>query len=183
MSQITTCISVYRSHQAAEQALVKLQAGYADLQQVSLVGKGCHNEAHPVGFYSVGGRSRYWGLQAAFWDGMSGRLNGAGIFWLPAFGALVASGPIVGLLVKGIEGGSPGGGFSVLGAALFSLGVPRQVIMQYESSVLAARFLLIVHGAREDAEQTCGILHDQSQQVTVHTASCFEMPTRPTVCR
>jgi len=165
-----SCISIYRTHQAAEKALEKLKAKGIDLRQVSIVGKGYHSEEHPIGFYHTGGRIRYWGLQGAFWGGVCGLLVGLAFFWVPGFGPLAAAGPIVGLLIRGVEGVAVGSGFGVLGAALYSIGVPRKSITQYENAVKAEQFLLIVHGKRSDVERAFGILHDKTQQVTVHAA-------------
>lgn len=179
MSEITTsCVSVYTSCQAVEQGLEALQGRGFDLRRVSLVGQGYHSTEHPIGFYKVGSAgdgSRFWGHQAAFWEGIWGRLPGVGFFWVPGFGTLVASGPIVIRLVKGFEGLALDGGFGVLGAALYNMGVPRNVIMQYEIDVKAKSFLLIIDGKRRDVERACAILHRQDQQVAVHTAHQFEM--------
>lgn len=170
MSGQNSCVSIYPTHQAAEQALGKLQKEGVDLQQISIVGKGYHSEEHPIGFYTAGDRIHYWGLQGAFWGGLWGLLAGAAFFWVPGFGPLAAAGPIVSLLVKGLEGVAIGGGFGALGAALYSMGVPRDNVTQYEKAVKAEKFLLIVHGERRDVEHACGVLHGKTQQVAVHTA-------------
>lgn len=170
MTKKNACVSVYPTHQAAEEALGKLQKAGVNLQQVSIVGKGYHDEEHPIGFYNTDDHIRYWGIQGAFWDGLWGLLAGAAFFWVPGFGPLAAAGPIVSLLVRGLEGVAIGGGFRVLGAALYSMGVPRDSVAQYEKAVKAETFLLIVHGERRDVEHACGILHGKTQQVAVHTA-------------
>jgi hypothetical protein len=170
MTEKNSCVSIYPTHQAAEQALGELRKAGVDLRQVSIVGKGYHSEAHPIGFYNAGDRIRYWGLQGAFWGGLWGLLSGAAFFWVPGFGPLAAAGPIVALLVRGLEGVAIGGGFGVLGAALYSMGIPKGSINQYEQAVKVEQFLLIVHGERGDVEHACGILHGETQQVTVHRA-------------
>jgi len=72
------------------------------------------------------------------------------------------------LLVRGLEGVVIGGGFGVLGAALFDIGVPRGSIAEYEQAVGAEKFLLIVHNGEDSVERVCKILHGELQQVTVH---------------
>jgi len=170
MAKITSCVSICKSHQAAVQGLMKLQARNFDLCQISLVGKGYHTEEHPIGFYNAGDGIHFLGLQAAFWDSMCDRLAGAGFFWIPGFGTLVAAGPIVTRLVKGPGGVALGDGFGVLGAALYSIGIPRKSITRYEKVIRAEKFLLIVYGDRCDVERACEILHCQEQQVAVHIA-------------
>ncbi len=170
MSKKYACVSICPTYQAAEQALEKLQTEGFDLQQVSIVGKGYHDEAHPIGFYTADNSIRYWGLQDAFWGKLWSLLPGAAFFWVPDFGSLAAAGPVVGLLVTGLEDVAIGGGFGVLGAALYTMGVPRNTIFQYEKIVKAEKILLIVDGQRNDIEHACDILHSELQQVTVHIA-------------
>ena len=57
----------------------------------------------------------------------------------------------------------------VLAAALDSMGVSRNSIVQYERVFTAEKFLLIVHGERPDIERVRGILHSDFQQLAVHT--------------
>ena len=42
-------------------------------------------------------------------------------------------------------------GISALGAALVSIGIPKNSVLQYEESVKAGKFLLILHGTLQDA--------------------------------
>ena len=170
MSKKNCCVSIYPTHQAIEQALSELQQAGIDLRQVSIAGKGCQSEAHPIGFYNVGDRIRYRGLQGNFWVGLWGLLSGAAFFWVPGFGPLAAAGPFVDSLMCGLDGVAIGGGFSVFGAALYNMGIPRDSINQYEQAIKADQCLLIVHGERDAVEHACEILHSEMQQVTVHRA-------------
>ncbi len=170
MSKKNCCVSIYPTHQATERALAELRKAGVDLRQVSIAGRGYHSEAHPIGFYNVGDRIRYWGCQGDFWAGLWGLLSGAAFFWVPGFGPLAAAGPLVTSLTCGLEDVAFDGGFSVFGAALYSMGVPRDSISRYEQAVRTEQCLLIVHGKRDLVEHVCEILHSETQQVTVHRA-------------
>ncbi len=170
MSKKNCCVSIYPTHQATEWALGELRKADIDLRQVSIAGRGYHSEAHPIGFYNVGDRICYWGLQGDFWADLWGLLSGAAFFWVPDFGPLAAAGPLVASLMCGLEGVAIGGGFDVFGAALYSMGIPRNSISQYEQAVKEEQFLLIVNGERDVVEHACEILHNEMQQVTVHRA-------------
>lgn len=170
MPDQNACVSILPDHTAAEQAVAALQSEGIDLRQVSMVSKGYHQDEHPVGFYHTGNRIRYWGLQGAFWGGIWVLLAGAAFFWVPGFGPLAAAGPIVSLLVRGLEGAAIGGGLGVLATALYVMGVPRRSIVDYEKSVLSGKFLLVIHGKRALVEHACAVLHGSDQQVTVHVA-------------
>ncbi|PCJ87401.1 MAG: DUF1269 domain-containing family protein [Thiotrichaceae bacterium] len=170
MSEKNTCVSIYSSHQSAEQALGELRVEGLDVQQISIVGKGYQNEEHPVGFYTTGEHIYYQGVQTAFWSNLQKLLSSASFFWLPGFGTLATAGFIVRLLVEGQESIEVGGGFNVLGKSLFSMGIPRDSIVDYEQAIKAGKILLIVHGMRSDVERAYHILHSKTQQVAVHMA-------------
>lgn len=170
MSEKNICVSVYPTYQAVEAALGNLQKEGIDFHQVSVVGKGYHDEAHPIGFHTMEDRIAYLGLQGAFWGGLWDLLEGAAFLWVPGFGPLTAAGTIVTLLVKGLEDVGIGGGFGVLGAALYDLGVPGSNISEYEQAVRNEMFLLMVNGTRGEVEQACSLLLSETQQVAVHTA-------------
>ncbi|HHJ16218.1 MAG TPA: permease [Gammaproteobacteria bacterium] len=170
MREKNCCVWIGPTHQATQQALGELQKAGFDLCQVSVVGKGYHSEEHPIGFYSRGDEIRYWGLQSDFWTGLWNLLAGAAFFWVPGFGPLAVAGPIAAVLVRGLDDVAIDGGFGVPGAALYSMGIPRSSIQQYEEAVRADRFLLIVHGGHRDVEHACSILHGETRQVTVHRA-------------
>jgi hypothetical protein len=48
------------AHVDAVEAIRLLDASGLDVRRLSLVGKDYHCEAHPVGFYTVGGRIKSW---------------------------------------------------------------------------------------------------------------------------
>lgn len=153
MSDTSAIIATYDTHLQAEQAVKDLDRSGFDMKLLSIVGKGYHSEQHPVGFYTMGDRMKSWGGLGLFWGALWGMLLGAAFFWLPGIGPLGVAGPFVHLLVSGVEGAAVVGGVSALGAALVSLGVPKNSVIKYESSLRADKFLLIVHGNAEAVEQ------------------------------
>jgi hypothetical protein len=42
------------------------------------------------------------------------------------------------------------GGMSALGAALYSIGIPKNSMIQYEADVKAEKFLVMAHGPAEE---------------------------------
>lgn len=147
MPETNAIIATYATHQQVEAAIRELERAGVPMQQLSIIGKGYHSEEHPVGFYTLGDRIKSWGGLGAFWGALWGMLLGAAFFWVPGIGPLGVAGPFVHILVGGAEGAAVVGGASVLGAALVSLGVPKDSAIKYESSLRADRFLLIVNGS------------------------------------
>jgi len=68
-------------------------------------------------------------------------------FLIPGVGPLLFAGPIVSYIVAALEGALVVGGLSVLGAGLFSMGIPKDSILQYETAVKNGKYVLIAHGS------------------------------------
>ncbi len=151
-------VAIYENHPAAEEAVKELHKSGFDMAKLSLVGKGYHSEEQPLGFYTTGDRMKAWGGIGAFWGGLWGLLLGAAFFWVPGFGPIAVAGPFIHLLVGALEGAAVVGGLTALGAALASIGIPKNSVLKYESSVKADKFLLIVHGSAEEVEQARSII-------------------------
>ncbi len=83
---------------------------------------------------------------------------GSAFFFVPGIGPLVIAGPLVGWLVGALEGAVVVGGLSAIGACLYSQGIPKNSILQYETALKNDKFLLIAHGTSEDTTQARAIL-------------------------
>ncbi len=153
-------VAVYESHELAEKAITKLQkAGYS-MNKLSIIGKDYHTDENVVGYFNIGDRMKKWGGQGAFWGGIWGLLFGSAFFVIPGIGPLLIAGPFVASLVAGLEGAVAVGGLSALGAALVSVGIPKDSIIQYETEVKAGKFVLIAHGTADEvdnAKETLGM--------------------------
>jgi len=158
MADTNAIIATYDTHQQAEDTVRELDRSGFAMKQLSIIGKGYHSEEHPVGFYTRGDRMKSWGGLGLFWGALWGMLLGAAFFWIPGIGPLGVAGPFVHMLVSGAEGAAVVGGASALGAALMSLGVPKDGVIKYESSLRADKYLLIVHGSAAEVEQARQII-------------------------
>ncbi|SEF05918.1 hypothetical protein SAMN02787142_7201 [Burkholderia sp. WP9] len=158
MNQDNAVVSVFSSHDAADEAVKELSQNGFDMTRLSIVGKGYHSEEHAVGFYTAGDRIKSWGATGAFWGGIWGLLLTPALFLVPGLGVVGLAGPIVTAVVSALEGAVLGGGVTAIGAALAELGVPKNDAVKYETAVKANGFLLIVHGTTEEVEQARAIL-------------------------
>src|SRR5487761_714004 len=143
MSANNSVVAVYRTHTEADQAVKELQSGGVDMHKLSIVGKGYHTDEHAVGYYNTGDRMKYWGKIGAFWGGFWGLLFGSAFFLIPGLGPILAAGPVVAWIVGALEGAVVVGGVSALGAGLYSIGIPKNSIMQYETALKSDKFLVI----------------------------------------
>ncbi len=169
MSEHNAAVGVFNSHTEAETSIKELQQAGFDMTKLSIVGKDYHPEEHVVGYYNAGDRMLFWGKQGAFWGGFWGLLFGSALFVIPGMGPLVVFGPLVGWIVGALEGAVVVGGLSALAAALYSIGIPQDSIMQYETAIKSNKYLVIAHGTASQAAQAKSILETAgATQTDVH---------------
>ncbi|MHC5538124.1 general stress protein [Singulisphaera rosea] len=169
MSPRNSVVAVFGSHDQAEEAVRKLQIGGFDMKKLSIVGKDFHTEEHVVGYYNTGDRMQYWGKQGAFWGGFWGLLFGSAFFWVPGVGPLLVAGPLVMSIVAGLEGAVVMGGLTVLGAGLYSIGIPKNSIVQYETEVKNGKLLVVAHGTPAEVESAKEVLdRAEANSTTFH---------------
>jgi hypothetical protein len=170
MADTNAVVAVYDTHPAAEEAIAELHKSGFDMTRLSVVGKDYHSEEHVVGYYNAGDRMKYWGKAGAFWGGLWGLLFGAAFFWVPGIGPLLVAGPVAAWIIGALEGAVVLGGLSVVGAALYSIGIPKDSIVQYESALKADKFLLVVHGTADETAKAKEILsRTRPAEVNEHT--------------
>jgi len=158
MERADTVIAVFADHQGAETAVKKLAEGGIDVKHLSLVGKGYHTDEKVVGFYNAGDRIKFWGKRGAFWGGLWGLFLGGVLLTIPLVGPVMVLGYLSAVVVSAVEGAILVGGLTALGAALYSAGIPRNSVIQYEQAVKADGFLVIVHGAVAELTRAKAIL-------------------------
>jgi hypothetical protein len=151
-------IFICDTHKEADDAIQSLKTYGFDVKKLSLIGKGYHSEETPVGFYTTGDRIMSWGKTGAFWGGIWGLLMAPAVFLFPPIGVVAMAGPIVSIIVSALEGALLVGGLSAIGAALSSMGVSDEEIIQYESALKAEKYILMVHGSSEEIEKARSLL-------------------------
>jgi hypothetical protein len=151
-------VAIYKSHTEAEAAVKELQKSGFDMKKLSIVGRDYHTDEHVVGYYNTGDRMKHWGKLGAFWGGIWGLLFGSAFFLILGVGPLLVAGPLVAWIVGGLEGAVILGGLSALGAGLYSLGIPKDSVLQYETAVKSGKFVMIAHGSAEEAARARDII-------------------------
>ena len=169
MTENGAVVGIYNSHTEAEASIKELERSGFDMTKLSIVGKDYHTEEHVVGYYNAGDRMKVWGKLGAFWGGFWGLLFGSALFIIPGIGPLVVFGPLVGWIVGALEGAVVVGGLSALGAGLYSIGIPKDSIMQYEAALKSDKFLVIAHGTATEASKAKSILETTgAAQIAAH---------------
>jgi hypothetical protein len=162
-------IAIFADHQAAEAAIKKLADAKIDMKHLSIVGKGYETDEKVVGFYNTGDRVKFWGKRGAFWGGLWGWLFGAVFITVPGVGPVIVLGYLAALVVSAVEGAVVVGGLSALGAALYSIGIPKDSVIQYETALKADKFLVMAHGSADEVKRAREILGTSNPaQVGLH---------------
>ena len=128
------------------------------MKKLSVVGKDYHTDEQVVGYYNAGDRMKYWGKMGALWGGLWGLLFGAAFFWVPGVGPLLVAGPLSAAIVGALENAAVVGGLSALGAGLYSIGIPKNSIVQYEAAIKVNKYLLVAHGTEAEVAKAKDIL-------------------------
>ena len=158
MTSQNAVVAVFEHHHPAEDAVKKLAAAGFDITKVNIVGKGCHTEEKVVGFYNAGDRVKFWGRYGAFWGGLWGLFFGGLFMTIPVVGPIVVLGHLGAMVLGAIEGAAVSGGLSALGAALFSIGIPKNSVIDYEAAVKTDSFLVMVNDSPEAVDRAKTIL-------------------------
>ena len=176
MNQRNAVVGIFTAHSEAETSIKELQKAGFDMKKLSIVGRDYHTEEHIVGYYNAGDRMKVWGKSGAFWGGFWGLLFGSALFVIPGLGPLVVFGPLVTWIVGALEGAVVVGGLSALAAGLYSIGIPHDSCLQYETAVKSNQFLVITHGTEEEAGRAKDILHlAGAERVGIHPEVCREL--------
>ena len=153
-----TVIGVFPNHQSAETAVKSLADAGFEMKNLSLVGKGYHSDEKVIGFYNTGDRIKFWGSRGAFWGGFWGLFFGGVFMTIPVVGHVIILGYLAAVAISGVESAVVVGGLSALGAALYSIGIPKDSVVRYETDMKADGFLVMAHGSDEEVARAKKIL-------------------------
>jgi hypothetical protein len=160
---------VFPNHPSAEKAVKMLTAAGFDMKNLSVVGKGYHSEEKVVGFYNVGDRIKFWGTRGAFWGGFWGLFFGGLFLATPLTGPVFVLGFLATVVISGIENAVVVGALGALGAALYSIGIPKNSVLEYESDIKAESFLVMARGPAAEVERAKSLLAQSSpSRIDIH---------------
>jgi hypothetical protein len=168
MNKSHSVVAIYPTHAAAEAAIKELQRSGFDMKKLSIIGRDYHTDEQVVGYYNVGDRMKAWGKTGAFWGGLWGLLFGSAFFWVPGVGQLLVAGPLVSWIIGALEGAIMVGGLSAIGAGLYSLGIPKDSIVLYETALRTGKFVLVAHGSMDETNLAKEILNQTRPETLEH---------------
>jgi uncharacterized membrane protein len=158
MTKTNSVVAIYDTHSQAEEAVKNLQKSGFDMKTLSIVGKDYHSEEDVTGYYNTGDRMKYWGKLGALWGGFWGLLFGAAFFAIPGIGPVLVAGPLVAWIIGALEGAVVVGGLSAVGAGLYSIGIPKDSVIKYESALKADKFIVLAHGTAAEVAKARDVM-------------------------
>lgn len=139
-------VAVFENPSAVEAAVEELrEAGY-DLRRLSVATRDPGVEEGAACYYKAGEEVRYWGRMGGFWNRLLDQLSGWAFLPIPGVGPVVVAGPLSEWIVAALENAPMFPGLTPMGAGLYSIGIPRDAINDYESALAAGNCLVILHG-------------------------------------
>ncbi len=163
-----SAVSIFNTHIEVEDAVRELEKNGFDMMKLSIAGKDCHSRDSIAGYYNTGDRVRCCGKLGTFWEKVLGFVSGSAFFIIPGIGPVVIGGPLV-RWISALEGAALVDGLSAIGTVFYSIGIPNDSILEYETSLKLNKFLLVAHGAAEEVEQARKILEKtKATDTTVH---------------
>ena len=82
---------------------------------------------------------KFWGKRGAFWGGLWGLFFGGVFLMVPVVGQVMVLGYLATVIASGVESAVLVGGLSALGAAMYSVGVPKESVIQYRDGAEGGR--------------------------------------------
>jgi len=159
MFERNAVVAVYDNDVEIEEAVRGFQKSGFDMKKISIVGKDNHTENQVAGYYSSGGRMKYWGEKGVFWGDMWGMLSGWAFFKIPGFGSILVAGPLVGWILTVLKDLALVGGATAFGAALYSMGIPKDSVLSYETALRDDGLLLVAYGTSFEAAMAKDIIN------------------------
>ena len=151
LSERNATVAVYGGYSAAEAAVRELQRSGFDLRKVSVAGRDTRTD---YGAVRATGLSKL----GAFWAGTWGMLSDWDFFAIADIGLVFVAGPLAQWVAAGLENAALFGGLSALGAGLYSIGIPKSSVLEYEAALKDHKYLVVAHGTADEVSHAREIL-------------------------
>jgi hypothetical protein len=158
MLKENTTVSICENSNQVQGAVAKLAGAGFDLKRISVIGRAFGSNGKPVAYYTHGDRLACWGEQNEFWDKLIERAQEVVLFDCTGTGSLLVIGPIALWIIAVLNNSAIFNGLSVFGATLYSMGLPKERVQDYEEALRKGSYLMIVHGPADEIMQAKKIL-------------------------
>ena len=166
MSKENTAISIYANPDRIEEAVMELEGSGFDMKRISVIGKVSGDQPRLTALYEEGHSLKCRGRQSDLWNKLCALIRDWVLFNCPDSGALLAIGPVSLWIVAVIDNSAIFSNLSVLGAMLYSMGLAKESLQDYEEALRKGGYLLIVHGPSQEVTQAKRILKSADRRLS-----------------
>jgi hypothetical protein len=150
--------AVFANARQTQNVIAELARSGFDLRRLSVVGKAYRNQHEQIAYYRQADQMKCWGEQSGFWNRLCSKIRGWTLFSIPGTGLLLAVGPLALWIVMALDNSEIFGGLSALGAMLYSMGLAKDSVQNYEEALRNGNYLVIVHGPAKEVKHAKKIL-------------------------
>jgi hypothetical protein len=147
-------VGVYDDMDKAQQAIKRLLDSGLPPNTISILGQGLQSEAQLNGFVTTGDVAKTGAKIGAWVGGIFGLLTGVAVLFVPGVGPIVALGP----LAAGALGAAETAAFSGILGGILGHFLSKQHIPKFEAHLRAGRYLVVVHGSRDQLQTARQVL-------------------------
>lgn len=150
-------VAIYPNPEEAQEAVIALERSEFDLERLSVIGKAYRERKELVAFYREGDGIRCWGDMGYFWNWISSTIRGWALLRMPGRDPLLVVGQLALWIVVALDNSAIFGGLSALGATLYSMGLSKDNVHDYEEALRRGNYLIVVHGPAQEVTRAKGI--------------------------
>jgi len=134
----------------AQEAVLALSRSGFNLERLSVAGKAYREREDLVAYYREGDHMKCRGDLDYFWNGISSMTQGWALLRMPDEDPLLVVGQLALWIVVALENSAIFGGLSSLGATLYTMGLSKNSINDYEEALRRGHYLVVVHGPSQE---------------------------------
>jgi hypothetical protein len=158
MLQENAMVVIYNDPQRTREAVKELERAGFNLNQLSLVGIVRPGKRVAVACYSDGSYIKCWGDRSTLWNSLCSAIKGWAFLSLPGIGPMLVSGPLALWIVAALENAAIFSNLSAFGATLYSIGIPKDKVQDYETALREGNYLLVAHGPAREIKRARQVL-------------------------
>jgi hypothetical protein len=143
-------VAIFADPGQAQNVIAELARSGFDLKRLSVAGKAYREQNELVAYYRQGDQMKCWGERSGFWNRLCSMIRGWALFSSPGTGLLLVVGPLALWIVLALENSPIFGGLSAFGAMLYSMGLAKDSVQDYEEALRKGNYLVIVHGPAKE---------------------------------
>jgi hypothetical protein len=166
MIKENAAVSICANPDQLQGAVVELKKFGFDIKRISVVGKAYEKKQELTAYYEQGDTLKCWGKQSDFWNRLCAIIQDWVFFSCPGTGSLLVIGPISLWVVAVLKNSAIFSGLSVLGAMLYSMGLAKDSVQDYEEALRKGSYLLIVHGPSQEVMEAKRILKSANTRLS-----------------